>query len=84
MWEYTEDELAVLCETCHSICHEFDDIAKDLVANAPYDGPSNKRDLVFLMAGFVGREITLPLPSDKYMYELGVAASDSFLNGYKL
>jgi len=84
VWDYSLDELAVLCENCHTIVHELDELAKDLIARAPYDGPGNLRDLVCLMAGFLGRDIGSDLRSDQHMRELGALAANAFIQGYEL
>lgn len=53
-WEYSCDELAALCETCHQEVHHDDDIFKDILAHCPVNGPRSIRKAMAVAAGFIG------------------------------
>jgi len=53
-WEYSRDELAALCETCHQETHHADDVFRDVLAHCPMTGPRSLRSAMAVAAGFIG------------------------------
>lgn len=51
-WEYSDTELATLCEPCHGLAHETGDAIKQLVAALPLDGPGGVSSAMSLVAGW--------------------------------
>ena len=49
IWEYADDELEVLCETCHQDAHQVTDALKTLLSTLPVDG---MREVAALIAGY--------------------------------
>ena len=52
-WEYDSCELACLCESCHEEIHHGFDLFKWISIFLQYDGPYNRDDAAFLIAGFL-------------------------------
>lgn len=80
IWEYADDELEVLCETCHQDAHQVTDALKTLLSTLPVDG---MREVAALIAGYRANVASPavsdgcgPLYSDLYMSD-----PDSFLAG---
>lgn len=48
VWEYTDNELIVLCANCHSLEHERQDIVNNIVRSIPF---SSRNQFTALMAG---------------------------------
>ena len=76
IWEYDAKQLACLCESCHQDQHEFDQKFKELLSLIPIDGPCDKHDVYFLLAGFLGLNADFRGPNDVTLYILGERASD--------
>lgn len=53
-WEYSADELAALCETCHQETHHADDLFREVLAHCPMTGPRSMRSAMAIAAGFIG------------------------------
>lgn len=53
-WEYSIDELAALCETCHQEMHHADDVFREVLAHCPVSGPRSLRKAMAVAAGFIG------------------------------
>lgn len=78
-WEYEIKQLAVLCESCHESTHDGFDSLKWVCSIAPIDGPTNRDELAFLIAGFLGMDREglhsisqlYELPRFKKIWELG-------------
>lgn len=51
-WEYSDAELAVLCEGCHADAHAGMDALTAIIGQLPLDGPRNLRDAASLLAGW--------------------------------
>jgi hypothetical protein len=51
IWEYQVEQLAVLCEDCHEDFHTRPDILKIVCSFAFLDGPRNRDELAFVLAG---------------------------------
>jgi hypothetical protein len=84
-WEYELNQLSVLCETCHENEHNQEDILKIVFSTLPLDGPCNKNDVAFLVAGYSGfpfDELVNLLGYDhpvyKKIYQIGCNANDEF------
>ena len=80
IWEYADDELEVLCETCHQDAHQVTDALKTLLSTLPVDG---MREVAALIAGYranvAGPAVSDgcgPLYNDLYMSD-----PDSFIAG---
>jgi hypothetical protein len=52
-WEYPDEELAVLCQSCHEDMHRAADFRSDLIARLDVDGPNSVYDFVAHGAGAV-------------------------------
>lgn len=70
-WEYSLYELVTLCATCHESEHDIDDLFKQVLCLLQVDGPFNKNDAYWLMAGFVGLGVEPPLELHKDLYKHG-------------
>lgn len=53
-WDYTVEQLACLCESCHAGQHETFDLLKWVCSYARLDGPENRTELAMLVAGYTG------------------------------
>lgn len=55
-WEYEQDQLALLCETCHAEQHENDDELNYVISRLPIDGGRwiDRRKAACLIAGSMG------------------------------
>lgn len=83
-WDYEDDQLAVLCENCHSSRHEADKRLHDLLARADVTGmPGCVDDLYWLIAGFLGHYDFPQHHSEKALYKIGSAAADECWHGFK-
>lgn len=69
-WEYDRDQLAALCEHCHLTAHE-NDLLLEVISRSPLDGPMNRNDLAFLIAGALGLDITPEFQAQTKMYRFG-------------
>lgn len=78
VWEYAMHELAVLCDDCHKKEHEFDEKFKELICLLNIDGPLNKEDAYWLLAGFVGLEVKPEWSGHECLYKAGSSASDGY------
>ena len=54
VWEYENSQLAVICKDCHDNIHSETDLLKLVCSYAPLDGPSNRDELAFLVASYIG------------------------------
>jgi len=52
-WEYDVNQLSVLCEPCHESYHDEFNVLRWVSSLAPLEGPGNRIDLSYLMAGFL-------------------------------
>lgn len=53
-WEYDLNQLAVLCKNCHEGQHDTINLLKMACASLTLDGPRNRHDAAFLVAGLAG------------------------------
>lgn len=53
-WEYDIGQLSCLCEDCHEVQHDTVDLLKWVCSYARLDGPENREELAFLLAGYCG------------------------------
>jgi hypothetical protein len=84
-WEYDDDQLAVLCESCHSERHEFDKKIHDLLARADITGmPGGMDDLYWLMVGFLSlsNNEEPKTHTQKALYAVGVVAANDCWLGF--
>lgn len=58
-WEYDSEQLAVLCESCHTLEHEQSslELLDDVISRLPLDGPMSASDVGILVAAFTGVKI---------------------------
>ncbi len=85
-WEYDVEQLAVLCEPCHESHHDEFNVLRWVSSLAPLDGPGNRVDLSYLMAGFLNLDYEGMLSvachgNNEYRrlaFDLGVKAREEF------
>ena len=53
-WDYENNQLAVICESCHKNFHSNIDILKWVCSQADLDGPNDRTNLAFILAGYMG------------------------------
>lgn len=56
-WEYDNNQLSVLCKTCHERLHDEFDLYKWVGSYANVDGPDNRQDLAFILCGYLGHSL---------------------------
>lgn len=54
-WEYDADQLASLCEICHSATHEESDRLLDAMSRLPVDGPLGRDSVARLLCGLTNQ-----------------------------
>ena len=85
-WEYEVNQLACLCESCHESQHDEFDLLKWVCSYALLDGPLNREELAFLLAGYMNIDyegmLSISCLADHYsrrtVHELGVSANQEF------
>jgi hypothetical protein len=90
-WEYDSKQLACICESCHEWHHDNLDLLKFVCSYANLDGPNNRTQLAFVMAGFTampyeGILSVSCLPDTVSFYQAylaGVQAASLYENGIK-
>lgn len=78
-WEYENDQLEVLCETCHSEEHSGDDILMDVISRLPTDGKKwiDREKAAYLIAGVLGLEyFDFPDINKKAWFYAGLRVQD--------
>ena len=78
-WEYSVDQLAVLCENCHAVHHESDDLLKVVCSFLPMDGPHGREEAAALLAGWAN--LTEPNLAD-YHYPFLAGAVANLMSGF--
>jgi hypothetical protein len=53
-WEYNIYQLACICQSCHEEQHNQFDLLKWVCSYARLDGPQNRTELAYLLAGYIG------------------------------
>lgn len=53
-WDYEIRQLVCICESCHEFEHSELDVLKWVSSFANLDGPANRVELGFLIAGYMG------------------------------
>lgn len=77
-WEYPNDELVTLCESCHSVMHEELDILRGIVSKLRVDGPRSISEAAPLLAGWASDltpEFSSIFESSPHTYLIGEIAS---------
>jgi len=77
VWEYSNDELVVLCDSCHRDAHDLTDELKRIVSILPPDGPSSIGDVVAILSGFIdcnGYDFSDKSKDKPYCYAIGKLA----------
>jgi len=83
-WEYTLNQYSVLCKTCHEIEHSKDfDVFFEVMSRLSVDGPYNKEEAAYIIAGFAGIDIELQHPLHKFLFSKGEDLSDDYWNWLK-
>ena len=57
IWDYDRSQLACLCSDCHDAHHSSKDLLKQVCSTLNLDGPMNRSDAAYLIAGFVGIDL---------------------------
>lgn len=87
-WEYGDDELVTVCETCHPLMHDQSDDVKQVMSKLRIDGPCSVPEAIALIAGWSAHGI----PRDdmeafshhnEYCYNIGKLASSLYQNCIK-
>lgn len=66
VWEYSDDELAVLCADCHASAHEEQDRLNLLLAQLDDDGPKSIEAATALLAGWASSVSIAPIARELY------------------
>jgi|DEB0MinimDraft_3_1074331.scaffolds.fasta_scaffold55465_3 hypothetical protein len=53
-WEYDVEQLALLCEQCHTKVHSETDFLKYVISRLPLDGPNSRDEITGLLVGYLG------------------------------
>lgn len=78
-WEYSLEQYAVLCVNCHQLEHSKDfDVFFEVMSRLPVDGPYNKEEVAYLIAGFVGIDVQPEFPLHKFLLQKGMQLSDDY------
>lgn len=85
-WEYEIEQLSCLCESCHELNHASLDVLKWVCSYAKLDGPENRTELAFLLAGYtmIPYEDLLSISClddskwNKLAYDIGAKANSEF------
>jgi hypothetical protein len=83
-WEYSLNQLIVLCEDCHKYHHSHKDILKKVSSYLEYDGPRSRDVIAFIIAGYCNFDYDLLFDETncedcaafKAYYNLGLKAWD--------
>ena len=70
-WEYDIDQLAVLCESCHEVQHEEEDILQLVASKAPLDGPADRHECAYILAGLLGIDVPVSFVGQLRALSLG-------------
>lgn len=89
-WEYEIGQLSCICETCHESAHEQFDLLKWVCSFAKLDGPNNRTELAFLLAGYSKipydgmLSVSCLSPHNAYesAHKAGVAAKNIYDNSF--
>jgi hypothetical protein len=76
VWEYENKQLACLCKICHSNQHDSEHKFDELIGHIQLDGPNNKDDVYFLIAGFINYEVNISNAKEEKLYQIGNEISD--------
>lgn len=78
-WEYEADQLATVCEECHSEGHGREDVLHLVTSYLPLDGPHSRAAIASLVAGYC--DLSVSLPDADFNYEsamIGILADRLF------
>jgi hypothetical protein len=79
VWDYSDDELVTLCESCHELTHEEDGQWKMLLAKLSLDGPFSKSAAYTLIAGWAhlncGEDLESEFGSSPLLFTIGQIAA---------
>lgn len=54
-WEYDDDQLAVLCESCHEATHDAPDLLLEAISRLPIDGIFGRDSVARLISGLTNQ-----------------------------
>jgi hypothetical protein len=78
-WEYDTQQLAVLCEVCHSAHHEAGDALHLVTSYLPMDGLFSRDSVASLVAGFANINVEFE-GADQVLQRAGALAERLFAN----
>lgn len=80
-WEYDLGQYAVLCENCHGLEHskEFD-VFFEVMSRLPVDGPYNKEEIAYLIAGMIGIDVIPEFDLHKFLFAKGQKLANEYWN----
>jgi hypothetical protein len=77
-WDYHIEQLACICEHCHSEHHNFPDFLSFACSFLPIDGKNNRDEVAVLIMGILQK----PIPKDAADYEKMIYAIGKFIGEY--
>lgn len=89
-WEYSDDELIVLCEDCHKEAHKSIDDLRRIFSLIPVDGPNGLSQIHGVVSGYLdgytGLALDDQLKNNQYSYSIGFMARaiSSFSSGKEM
>jgi hypothetical protein len=79
-WEYELEQLAVLCEGCHSNTHGSDDRLRLICSRLDIDGPRSRDEMASLISGYSGNDLDANADSH-FSYFIGDIAQSLSCSG---
>ena len=77
-WEYSNDELIVLCEDCHDDAHKSIDEIRRIFSLLPADGPNGLSQIHGVISGYLdgymGFKLDEQMRENTYSYSIGYVA----------
>jgi hypothetical protein len=75
VWDYERNQLACLCSNCHEMHHSSKDLLKQVCSTLNLDGPMNRSDAAYLLAGFLGIDLAPTCEMHERLLTVGSNAS---------
>lgn len=84
-WEYDNNQLSVLCESCHEDNHDSKDLFKYISSILDFDGPKDRSAIAFILAGYIDLDYDLAISKSDFedcafsrcFYDIGINLSNS-------
>ena len=73
-WDYSREQLTVVCEACHDHAHNVIGIIKELLSRTELDGPENLEAVMWFLMGVKGYAVDpdkFDLPWKLKAYKIG-------------